>query len=598
MPRNETFESVEWNVQTKGTEMNQSGIWSGASIRTKILVPFVLIFAFTILAGTSYFIYVVSGMTAYNMERELHSLSLIVSEDISRQEQRIIFHAQSMAETKKLADETLNTSQVRLLQIHELQALRSEKIRFFGVYGKDLSRDDPLYALVQKGLRGLRVTALIQASGPEGISLLLAGVAPVPEDGGARDVILLGTTLNNDFLQVLRTRTGAEIILFNHEGKAVAGTPGSLAAISKEFKGEWMQSLFSTGAGSKPGIFKSVKVSGTPYKAVIAPLLVNYQRAGAVALMVPTGKFMEARRLLILQAMIYALSIIAAMSLLYLFIVRGITTPLKSLERASKRMMQGEPAEEVIIPSADEIGTLALTFNQMSESLQNRERELRITAEEARNKTEELNSILAHMTEGVVVQNRDYVIEYMNKAAIRRFGDHIGKKCYNVFYARTEPCHPCSIEEIIFKKKPLYHYSMQDHEGRYFEIIAQPLHELNGETKVITLRRDVTERIRLFEQEKEMQQKIQKERLAAIQQVVVSIKHGINNSLTAIFGAMAFLKGINPDLSGDAMETVLLLESEVKRIQDIVSKLSRITDPVVTEYTEDISMIDLDKSGE
>ena len=115
---------------------------------------------------------------------------------------------------------------------------------------------------------------------------------------------------------------------------------------------------------------------------------------------------------------------------------------------------------------------------------------------------------------------------------------------------------------------------------------------------MITLRRDVTERMRLFEQEKEMQQKIQEERLAAIRQVVVSIKHGINNSLTAIFGAMAFLKGVHPALPDDARETVLLLESEARKILDIVSKLSRITDPVVTTYVDDITMIDLDKSAE
>ncbi|PIV82918.1 MAG: hypothetical protein COW52_11015, partial [Nitrospirae bacterium CG17_big_fil_post_rev_8_21_14_2_50_50_9] len=184
----------------------------------------------------------------------------------------------------------------------------------------------------------------------------------------------------------------------------------------------------------------------------------------------------------------------------------------------------------------------------MSAALQNRERELRLMAEEARNKTEELNSILDHMTEGVAVQNRDHVIEYMNRAAVQAFGSSIGKKCYHVFYARTEPCHPCSVEEIIIKKNPLYHYSTLDHAGRYYEIIAQPLHDLDGETKVITLRRDVTERMRLFEQEKEMQRKIQEERLAAIRQVVVSIKHGINNSLTAIFGAMAFLKDVHPPL--------------------------------------------------
>ncbi len=218
--------------------------------------------------------------------------------------------------------------------------------------------------------------------------------------------------------------------------------------------------------------------------------------------------------------------------------------------------------------------------------------------EEVRNTTEELNAILEHMAEGVVVQNQDHVIEYMNRAAVQAFGSHIGKKCYHVFYERTEPCHPCSIEEIILKKKPLYHYRTQDHSGRYFEIIAQPLHDLDGTTKVITLRRDVTERMRHFEQERQMQKKIQEERLVAIHQVVVSIKHGINNSLTAIFGTIALLKELTSTLPEDARETVFALESEAGRILNILSKLSSITDPVITTYVDNITMIDLDKSSD
>jgi PAS domain-containing protein len=578
--------------------MNRFRFWSGAGMRTKLLVPFVLIFAFSMLLGMSYFIHIVSGMTESNIERELHTLSLIVSEDLSRQEQRIVFHAQSMAETKKLADQILNTSQVRLLQIQELQALQPEKIRFLGVYGKELSPDDPLYPLVQKGLRGIRVTALIEMKGPEGTTLLLAGVAPVNEKDGIHDVILLGTVLDHDFLQDIRTRTGAEIVLFDGEGAAIVGTAGKLSEVRRAFQKAWDQQDPPVNGLLNDRSLKSLEISGRPYKAVPVPLVVNYQQAGTMALMVPTSAFSETYRLLMIEAMAFTLCIIVGMTLLYLLVVRGITTPLKALEGASRRITAGKTVEAVTSSSTDEIGTLARTFNQMSATLQNRERELRLAAEEAKNKTDELNAILEHMTEAVVVQNKDFEIEYMNKAAVESFGSHIRGKCYHIFYDRTEPCHPCSVEEIIVKKNLYFDYSTQDHEGRHIEVVAQPLRDLDGTTKVITIRRDVTERVRHFEQEKQLQQKIQEERLAAIQQVVVSIKHGINNSLTSIFGAMAVLEGVNPDLPGDARETILLLESEVKKIQDIVSKLSRITDPVVTTYADDITMIDLDNSSE
>jgi PAS domain-containing protein len=578
--------------------MDRLSFWSGASMRTKILVPFVLIFVFSMLLGMSYFIHIISGMTTSNIARELHTLSLIVSEDLSRQEQRIIFHAQSMAETKKLADQILNTSQVRLLQIQELQALQAEKIRFLGSYGKELSKDDPLYPLVQKGLRGIRVTSLVEMSGQEGTTLVMAGVAPVPDEEGTHDVILLGKVLDHDFLRDIRTRTGAEIVLFDGEGTAMVGTTGELSQVRRAFQNARVQQVSPVNDVRNDRSLRSIEISGKPYMALPVPLVVNYQQAGTMALMVPTSTFSETLRLLMIEAMVFTLCIIVGMTLLYLFVVRGITTPLKALEGASRKIAAGETVEAVSSASTDEIGTLARTFNQMSAALQSRECELRLAAEEAKNKTEELNSILEQMTEAVVVQNKDFEIEYMNKAAVKSFGSNIGGKCYHIFFDKTVPCHPCSVEEIIVKQNLYFDYSTQDHEGRHIEVVAQPLHELDGTTKVITIRRDVTERVRHFEQEKQMQQKIQEERLAAIQQVVVSIKHGINNSLTAIFGAMEFLEGINPDLPAEARETVGQLENEVKKIQDIVAKLSRITDPVVTTYADDITMIDLDNSSE
>jgi signal transduction histidine kinase len=568
------------------------------SIRTKIQIPFVLIFVLVILLGTFYFIHIVSEMMNSNIARQMKSLSLMVSEELHHQEQRIVFHAQNMAETKKLADQILNTNQVRMLQVQELQALRSERIHFQGLYGRDTAEDDPMFPLVQKGFRGLRITALTKIQEAEGTSLHLVGLAPVPGPDGVTEVILLGTVLNRIFLQDLSRRIGAEIVLFDHDGTAMVGTIGQLPSLQKILTREWVQSSLSGESDSQGGILHSIEIIGAPYKAVVAPLVVNYQQVGAFALMVPIREFMEIRRLLIIQALTLGLVIVVLMSFFYHLIVRGITTPLKELEQASQRMMKGEPVEAVVSSTSDEVGTLARSFNEMSGSLLNREKELRLIAKEFENKTKELDSILKHMAESVVVTNQDYEIEYMNKAAVESFGSHLGKKCYKIFHDRSEPCHPCSIDEVIHKKRPVYQYSSEDHEGRHFEVIAQPLPDMDGSIKVMTLRRDVTERIRRFEEEKMIQKKIQDERIAAIRQVVVSIKHGINNSLTAIFGSLELIKTEGVSLTEQEKVMLQLLESETKKIQDIVSKLSRITEPVVTEYMDDITMIDLDRSSQ
>ncbi len=568
------------------------------SIRAKILIPFVLIIVVAFLLGTFNFIHVMSGVLESNIDTQVHTLAQSVSERFRQQEQRIVFHAQNMAETKTLADRILNTNQVRILQIQQLQALRSEQIRFLGIYRNDVNPDDPIFPLIKAGLRGIRITALVPGMGPEGNTVYLAGVAPVPSDDQIREVVLLGTELNSAYMNDLTRRPGAEIVLFDSEGQAVAGSLEDLSTLQQAFsKG----ALLTIAAGESPLRSKqleTLEVGGTPFKSMTIPFIVNYESAGTIALMSPIQSFISTRRLLVAEAFIYASSTIIIMSILYLLIIRGITTPLKALEEASREMMRGKPVDAVVPASEDEVGALSRSFNQMVHALQTREKELVRKAQDFQNKKEELDSILQHMADGVVVQNKNYGIEYMNAAAVANFGHHVGEKCYEALHGRNTPCQPCSIEEILHNNEPLFQYTAEDRQGRSFEVISQPLRDGEDVTKIITLWRDVTERIRRFEEEKKIGQKIQEERLNAVRQVVVSIKHGINNSLTAIFGSLTLLKQDDQALSPENREVIKLLESGATNIRDTIVKLSKISDPVVTEYVDDISMIDLEKSSE
>jgi signal transduction histidine kinase len=566
------------------------------SIRAKILVPFVTMIVVAIVLGTFNFIHVMSGVMESNIEKQIRTLASTLGERLSNQEKRIVFHAQNMAETKNLADLILDTNQVRLLQIQELQALRAENIRFMGIYGEDTAPEDPLYPIVQTGLRGIRITALTRMDGPEGTALHLVGVAPVPGQDRFREVVLLGTELNHGYLRNISRQLGAEIVLFDREHLPVVGSLEDTSHVEGAFSKAWLEGALLDAPMSEHGSVQAVEVNGNPYKAIARDIMINYEKAGSFVLMLPVQSFYTARLLLVSEAVIYASAIILVMTVFYLLIIRGITTPLRALEQASRKIMRNEPTEPLAPVSDDEIGTLTNTFNEMSRTLETRESQLHLKALDFKNKKEELNSILQHMADGVVVQNRDYNIEYMNAAAIASFGNHVGEKCYEALHDRTEPCNPCSMGEILHGRKPIFQYSSKDSAGRFFEVISQPLRDGEEITKIITLWRDVTERMRRFEQEKKIQEKIQAERLNAIRQIVVSIKHGINNSLTAIFGSLEVLKQRNDSRSDEDQEVIGLLESGAKNIRDIITKLSNISDPVVTEYMEDISMIDLEKS--
>ena len=88
------------------------------------------------------------------------------------------------------------------------------------------------------------------------------------------------------------------------------------------------------------------------------------------------------------------------------------------------------------------------------------------------------------------------------------------------------------------------------------------------------------------------QELVRAERLAAIGEVVVSINHSINNSVSAIQAAVRFMKGQEGTAAGagDALEKI---EEECREIESVITRLKSLKEAKPTEYAEGISMIKL-----
>ena len=106
---------------------------------------------------------------------------------------------------------------------------------------------------------------------------------------------------------------------------------------------------------------------------------------------------------------------------------------------------------------------------------------------------EELELLLLNMPAGVVIEDEHYEIVYMNEFLIRIFGDGVGKKCYEVFSGRCEPCEICGVKEVIHKGADQFRYTVTTKDERVFEVTAAPLHLPDGSRRVIEISNDVTE---------------------------------------------------------------------------------------------------------
>ncbi len=87
------------------------------------------------------------------------------------------------------------------------------------------------------------------------------------------------------------------------------------------------------------------------------------------------------------------------------------------------------------------------------------------------------------------------------------------------------------------------------------------------------------------------------ERLAAIGEVVVSINHCINNSISGIKAAVRFMKSIG-NMNKEGIKALDTIEDECREIEAVVTRLKSLREAAPTEYADGIRMIDLKEEEE
>ncbi len=92
-------------------------------------------------------------------------------------------------------------------------------------------------------------------------------------------------------------------------------------------------------------------------------------------------------------------------------IARSITQPIGEMREQALRIAKGDYSRKVAVKGRDELGQLADTFNQLAERIE----ETQEAMESERNR---LNSVLAHMTDGVVATDRRGRVITINEMAL------------------------------------------------------------------------------------------------------------------------------------------------------------------------------------
>lgn len=201
------------------------------------------------------------------------------------------------------------------------------------------------------------------------------------------------------------------------------------------------------------------------------------------------------------------------------------------------------------------------------------EEKVRTRTEELSNEKEKLDTIVSAMGSGIVLFDKQGVIQWANQMLREMAGrDVVGMSCEQL-------CAECDIAGAYSSPDRIETVIMTNLFGRsdrYFQVITAPVkgedREIHGHIRLI---QDVTEMKRMEEQMSNS------EKLASIGRLAAGIAHEIGNPLTSIFSFVQILREVEHDeFKKDSLNTVYF---HINRISEILKQLSGFTKMPICE---------------
>ncbi|WP_211089349.1 cell wall metabolism sensor histidine kinase WalK [Secundilactobacillus angelensis] len=211
--------------------------------------------------------------------------------------------------------------------------------------------------------------------------------------------------------------------------------------------------------------------------------------------------------------LVAAITAIVMGLILSIVISRAITVPITEMKEQTQRIARGDYSGQVQVYGNDELGQLASAVNNLS-----------VRVEEAQESTESerrrLNSVLAHMTDGVIATDRRGNVTIINETAVEFLdvdsNQAIGQSILDILNIRNQYTLRDLLED---PDEIMLDFSTEDHDlilQAYFSLIQRESGFISGLACVL---HDVTE-----------QQKIDKDR----RQFVSNVSHELRTPLTSV----------------------------------------------------------------
>ena len=246
---------------------------------------------------------------------------------------------------------------------------------------------------------------------------------------------------------------------------------------------------------------------------------------------------------IILQALVIGLLISVLLSLL---LSKAMVNPIEKLTQGAERVAAGDFGETLEVESADEIGILTGTFNDMSAVLQS-------TLSAVENERSKLDTLFLHMTDGVVAFDPAGHIIHCNPAVDDMLGRDVSGEQYDSLFGNIFP-----LQHVLQLQRPNFLESELRSGDRALDLYFAPFSDRDSGGALVVLH-DVTQQRRQEEQRKEF---------------VANVSHELRTPLTNVRSYAETLRDSGGDIPEELSNNFLdIIISESDRMTHIVQDL-------------------------